>query len=245
MASPNISVTVDMASNGVSVTLPSDTVDSSPMLFFTCLKTSFFSSSIDYTVTRNTPSNVVTSFQAVQKSNISTSHVFSRASTQTSSWKNTVSGAIDVSFNFNNMGERRFRFDASNGMTLSSLVSGRLGCQVLSLVAHCYNIKRPVGINDVFSSSDLLPGASGVENAITNRLAATLALQTNQNIILQKLIDTHGPFIGDEASGSITYGSTFPGLNITFNLDNIKINISTPSVRTLLLRNIKVQIQLV
>ncbi len=242
---PSVSVSVDASSNFINVSLPSDAQDTRPMLSFTCLKSSFFSSTIDYTISKDA-SNIITGMQAIAKSNVSATHIASRSALLSSTtWINSAPGVLDVSFNFNNTGERTFRFDASNAVTLCTAAGQlRLGYHILMIATHAFSVIRPSSINAVFTTAQLNACAASIESTIGTAIANMLDTQAGQQAILQKLLDSQGPFFND-TSGSITYNSSMITLNFSALIDNIKINIATPNVKTLVLRNLRVSIQLV
>lgn len=242
---PSVSVFVDASSTPISVSLPGDVQDMRPMLAFTCVRSSFFSASIDYTVSRD-GSNIITGLQATAKSNVSGSHILTRAGLSNStSWSNVQGGVLDVSFNFNNMGERKFKFDASNAVSLCNLASNnRLGYHILMVATHAFNFVKPSSLNAVFTTAQLNACAATIESTISTAIVNILASQTSQQAILQKILDSQGPFFSD-TNGSFTYTASTGALSFTILIDNIRIDIATPSVKTLLLRNIRISIQLV
>lgn len=246
---PSVSVQVDASANMISVDMPGEaTGAANPTVVLQCKQDNFFESGIQYVITRDAQTNVITNLQAVAKSNVSSSHIISRATTESVTWINTASGAMDVSFNFHANPEQRLVFDASNATSLLSSTSGlnqRLGYHILMIATHALSVRQPSLATSVFNLPSLQGFAPIVEKAIVDAVVMALSTQQSQQTILDKIISTNGPIISDQ-SGLINYTSSLSPLIFSIACNNITLNIQLyTGERKLTLRNIRLRLELV
>lgn len=242
--SPVVSVQLDASASAVSVSLPSQVTDTTPILMFTCTKPSFFDASgLKYNVIKDAK-GVITDIQAIASNNILDAHVLSRASGLNTAWINSSinNNIADVNCNFNGI-NRVFKFDIQNANSLVS--TNRLGQHLMLIATHALNIQRPSTITQLFSTTQITSAALTLETQFATLLTSVLSTQTAQQAILNRIIETNGPVIGD-TSGNLPYLSSYSDIDFTVTLNNVKFSVLYPKLtRELVLGNIKVRVRVV